>query len=92
MVMNAPAIAAVLVALLLTGCGRGASTSTSTLGSAGNDPAQGEGSATVDCGGSVYDADALAEAPPVSSLPKGPTEAVDDAGAEDVKPSETRSR
>jgi hypothetical protein len=29
----------------------------------------------------VYDAAALAEAPPASSLPKGPTEAVDDAGA-----------
>ena len=81
MAMGAAAVTAVLVALLLTGCGRGASTSTSTLGSTGSEQAQGKGSATVACGGTVYDADALADAPPVSSLPKGPAEAVDDAGA-----------
>jgi hypothetical protein len=88
MLMGAAAITAVLVALLLSGCGRGASTSTSTRGSAGNEHAQGDGSATVDCGGSVYDAAALTDALPVSSLPKGPREAVDDAGAPAFNPAQ----
>lgn len=78
MVMRAGmSTAAVLGALLLTGCGQGAS-STTPLG--GGEPGGGEDSTTVECGGSVYDAGALADAPSASSLPEGPTGAVDDLG------------
>lgn len=35
----------------------------------------------MNCGGSVYEPNALADAPPASSLPQGPASAVDDAGA-----------
>lgn len=85
-VMGAVVVLAVLVALLLTGCGQGGSTS--TLGSAGNGRAQSESPETVECGGSVYDAAALSDAPPVSSLPEGPARAVDDAGAPAFDPQE----
>jgi len=69
--------AAVLGALLLTGCGQGAS-NFKPLG--GGEPGGGDGSRTVECGGSVYDADELADAPPASSLTGGPAGAVDDLG------------
>ena len=63
---------AIAGALLLLGCGQGAGGSGAPGGS--------EGATMVDCGGSVYDADALADAPPASSLAEGPAGAVDDLG------------
>jgi len=69
--------AAVLGALLLTGCGQGASNFT-PLG--GGEPGEREGSTRVECGGSAYDADALGDAPSASALPEGPAGAVDDLG------------
>jgi hypothetical protein len=59
-------------ALLVLGCGQGAGGSGALDG--------GASSMTVDCGGSVYDADVLTDAPPASSLAEGPAGAVDDAG------------
>lgn len=63
-----------LAVVLLAGCGQGA-----TALSGGVEPGEGEGT-TVDCGGSVYDAGALNDAAPASSLPDGPAGAVDDLG------------
>jgi len=74
-VMGARAAAATgLVVLLLAGCGQGTG---SVL--AGGGSAQDDGT-TVDCGGSVYEADSLDDAPPASSLPDGPAGAVNDLG------------
>lgn len=75
-------LAGITVALLLTGCG-----GTPDTGGAGSTPTPTADGSTVNCGGSVYDPEALADAPPVSSLPEGPAGAVDDAGAPAFDPS-----
>lgn len=74
----------IAVALLVTGCG---STSVAVGSDSGNAP-QAADVATVNCGGSVYDPNDLADAPPASSLPDGPAGAVDDAGAPAFDPSQ----
>lgn len=73
-------LAGFAVALLSTGCG---DTSTTSNTDSGDDSAQAPSAdtAAVDCGGSVHEPSALADAPPASSLPDGPASAVDDAGA-----------
>ncbi|MEH3075561.1 MAG: hypothetical protein PGN11_02610 [Quadrisphaera sp.] len=64
-----------MAVLLLAGCGR----ETSPAVTGGGQPGAGAGT-TVDCGGSVYDVEDLADAPAASSLPEGPAGAVNDLG------------
>lgn len=77
-------LAGIAAALLLTGCGD----TSVTVGSDGGTPAPSADASAVSCGGSVYDPAALADAPPASSLPDGPADAVDDAGAPAFDPSQ----
>lgn len=71
-------VVGISVVLLLTACG----TTTSTTAQ------RDDGVPTVDCGGAKYDLTTFADAPPASSLPDGPTGAVDDAGASAFDPSQ----
>lgn len=78
-----------LAILFLTACGTaedGEETSV-TIGSNGSNAARGADTKTVNCGGSLYELSELADAPPASSLPDGPTGAVDDVGAPAFDPS-----
>lgn len=75
--------AGIAVAGLITGCG-----STSLTFRSDTNASQVADAATVNCGGSVYDPSALADAPPASSLPDGPAGAVDDVGAQAFDPSQ----
>lgn len=67
--------AGIFAALLLAGCG------------GGSDAERSADTAAVDCLGSVYDPGELASAPPTSTLPDGPANATDDAGAPAFDPS-----
>lgn len=83
------ALVVLAVAAVVAGCG---GTDAPPDGAGGNDgtdaatdePGDGSGDAPtatrVRCGDSVYDPATLADAPPLSELPEGPADAVDDAG------------
>ena len=63
--------------LVLAACGEGGG----GRGAAAGSDAVVDGALEVSCGGSEFDITALSGAPSVSSLPRGPAGAVDDAGA-----------
>lgn len=81
------AIVVTAAALLLAACG-GTDGTPADLAGQGDGEATGGDAATVTCGGTEYDPTTLGDAPLVTSLPAGPADAVDDAGAPAFDPSQ----